>query len=329
MSFRWLAPLLLLLLLGPLAAPGALSVYLHRVAYLEADTYSLGDIASVPAAEQGSSQLLRTPLGRSPDRPTLLAAGSIREALAAAGHTQVVLVGGRVALLPRHAIPAAVGRFYEDLLAFLDRTDGMATGRLELEILRAGTVPAASGYDFALAGSPAPRATATQVPLLSGELLLRYGPAVPPAGAPSGPPPSSGGTVRLWVHRYLPVAHAAAAVPARSRLDGGQVVYREVDVSLSAQPFLTPDDGVESLRSAVALPAGARIEPRHVERVLAVRTGEAVQVVFLRPGLRGGVPGRALGSGAVGERIEVRLGAGGKRFEGQIAAGGEVCVEGF
>jgi len=330
MSRRRLAPLLLFLLL-PLAAPGALSIYLKGVAHLEADTYTLGDIASVPAGEQqAAAALLRTPLGRAPRRPALLAAQSVGELLAEAGYTQVVLVGGRVVLLPRQSVPAAAERFYADLLAFLGNTDGVASGRIEVETLQLGAIPASASYGFALAGSPTPRAAGaagSAAALLTGELLLSYGLEGPPGAASAGA--AAGGTVRLWVHRFLPVAYTAVSIPVRTSLEGGRVVYREEDVSLSAQAFLTRTDGVESFRSAVGLPAGARIEPRHLERALAVRAGDPVRVVFLRPGLRVSVPGRAAGSGAVGDRVEVRLSAGGRRFDGLIAAGGEVCVEGF
>jgi flagella basal body P-ring formation protein FlgA len=332
MSPRRLPPIALLLLL-PLAGlaapavPGSASVYLRPAVYLAGETYTLGDIASVPAGEPQEAGLLSLPLGRSPRRPTLIAAQLVGELLAAAGYTQVVVVGGRVALLPRQGVPAAAQRFYEDLLAYLDRSDNLSVGRIEVEILQVGTIASSSAFVFAPVGSPAPRAGAGSSAPLAGELLLSYGP--PAAGAGMSAEAAPRGTVRLWVHRYLPVAFTAIAVPARSRLDAGQVGYREEDVSLSAQAFLTRADRLEGYRSAAALPAGVRIEPRHLERALAVRTGEAVQVVFLRPGLRVVVPGRAGGSGAVGERIEVRLSAGGKRFEGLIAAGGEVCVEGF
>lgn len=335
MSPRRLPPIALLLLLplaGPTAsaapaAPGHASVYLRPVAYLAGETYTLGDIASVPAGERQEAGLLSLPLGRSPRRPTLIAAQLVGELLAAAGYTQVVVVGGRVALLPRQVVPAAAQRFYEDLLSYLDRSDGLPVGRSEVEILQVGTIASSSGFVFAPVGTPAPRAWAGPAAPLAGELSLSYGPPAASAGVPAEA--GARGTVRLWVHRYLPVAFTASAVPARSRLDAGQIGYREEDVSLSAQAFLTRADRVEGYRSAAALPAGVRIEPRHLERALAVRTGEAVQVVFLRPGLRVVVPGRAGGSGAVGERIEVRLSAGGKRFEGLIAAGGEVCIEGF
>ena len=46
---------LLLLALQPLALPGAVSVYLHRTAYLSAERYTLGEVASVSAGNPSAS----------------------------------------------------------------------------------------------------------------------------------------------------------------------------------------------------------------------------------------------------------------------------------
>ena len=86
MSPRRLPPIALLLLL-PLAGlaapavPGRASVYLRPAAYLVGETYTLGDVASVPAGEPQEAGLLSLPLGRSPRRPTLIAAQFIGELL--------------------------------------------------------------------------------------------------------------------------------------------------------------------------------------------------------------------------------------------------------
>jgi flagella basal body P-ring formation protein FlgA len=330
MNARRLALIPLLLLL-PLATPGALSIYLRGVAHLTADSYTLGDVASVLASEpsegEAAGALLATSLGRTPGRPTLLSAQTISELLAEAGHPRVALVGGRVALLPRQNIPSGSERFYEDLLAFLGGTDQLTSGRMEVETLQAGSMTSSAGYEFTLVGQPLPRAAGGTgaAALLAGELMLSYRPSDSASGAST----AGSSTIRLWCHRYLSVAYTATSVPARSRLDRGQVLYRCEDVSLTPGAFLTKADGVEQRQSAVGLLAGTRIEPGQLERILTVRAGDAVQVVFLRPGLRVSIPGRAAGSGVVGDRIEVRLRAGGRRFDASIAGVGEVWVEGF
>ncbi len=326
-------------------APGAVNIYLHDSALLKGGSYTLGEVAALHSSDPGrSATLAGLPLGPTPKRLTLLPAWVIRERLASAVEGQVFVIGGRVALLPRAAVPEGQERFFANLLAFIDRSYPSRDGRIEIELLSTPTVPSARGSRlapgwqdrvlFGLGGSGEgvrnrPGDSTRRLPAgrmeVSYRLLSSGGPA--PGVYPAREHP--GGSFRVWLHYFLPVARAKTDLPSGYVLNEEAVVFAEEDVSLVPGGYLARGEPLESYRTAAPVARGARIEINRLQRNLAVRAGDRITIVFARPGLYISLPGRALRSGSRGDTVDVRLERAAKRFQGRVASEGEVLVEDF
>jgi flagella basal body P-ring formation protein FlgA len=324
---------------------GAVNVYLHDSALLEGDSYTLGEVAALQSSDPGrSATLAAVPLGSTPNRLTLLPARVIRERLAPAVEGQVFVIGGRVALLPRAAVPEGQERFFANLLSFIDRSDPGKDGRIELELLSTPTVPSsaasllAPGWQdrvvFELGGSAEGRWLRpgdSERRLPAGQMEVSYRLLSPGAAAPSGYPAREqpGGSFRVWLHRFVPVARAKTNLPSGYVLNEEVVLFSEEDLSLLPGGYLTRSVPLESYRTAAPIAGGAMIEINRLQRNLAVRAGDRIMIVFARPGLSVSLPGRALRSGSAGDIVEVRPERAAKRFQGRVASEGEVLVEDF
>ncbi len=332
------------------AAPGtdtpaeAVTVYLHGSALLEGPEYTLGQVASVYCSDPARSQALaQLPLGPIPVRPTLLPAGIIRERVAAAAG-QAVVIGGRIAILPAARIQEDQRWFYTALLAFVEAQDTCKQGRIEIELLNspllleglgeaaaeerglasgwqdrivfeAGRSPYSSGFRSSLSNDSIP----------AGTMEVTYRVMAPAGEGLAGR--LLEGTLRIWIHHFIPVARAAVDIPADQPLTEEAVVFTQEDVSLLQSDFVVQGDEIHGYKTLSSLRRGERIEGQRLQRVLAVRAGERVKITVARPGLRVSLPGRAFRSGSVGDIIDVRPEATTKRFQARITSKGEVLVE--
>jgi flagella basal body P-ring formation protein FlgA len=136
-----------------------------------------------------------------------------------------------------------------------------------------------------------------------------------------------GGTLRLWVHHFLPVARAAVDLTANWEMSQDVLTFSEEDVSLSRSTFVLRGEEISGYRILASIRRGERIEVEKLQRVPAIRAGDKVTINFVRPGLLISLPGRALRSGAIGELIDVRPDAANRRLRARISARGEVFVE--
>jgi flagella basal body P-ring formation protein FlgA len=135
------------------------------------------------------------------------------------------------------------------------------------------------------------------------------------------------GGLLLWVHSFQFVARAAKALSRGQPLQAADVDYVQADISQLSSPFLAASELAGAWRTLVPIAQGQLLEPAWLSREYWVRSGEAVSVVFLRPGFSVTMPGKALGSGGQGEPVEVRLKGSARRFRGKITGVGEVLVE--
>ena len=322
---RGLRFLLLLPFLVSALPGGAVSVYLHRTARVGQEMVALGDIATVVGADgQGAEHLRRLPLWRGSGRPGLVPASLIKRRVAAAVGGQVVVVGAQTLVLPGGVADGVELEFYTALLEAVAALPAGISGRVEVELLSAPELPAAApegAFQVALEQRGASgRRTSPQAPL-GGLFQVVY-------GAKTGD--GAAGTQRgvgVRIRQFLPVAVAARDLPAGSLLSWEDLALDEQDVSALSGGYLSLEDRPESFRTTAPIPRGQRVDPARLERYYLVRAGDTVTVVFLRPGLRVSLPGRSLGSGAAGDRVEVRTREAARRFYGRISPSGEVIVE--
>jgi flagella basal body P-ring formation protein FlgA len=330
---------------GSAALSEAVTVYLHTDAVLTAGEYTLGEIASVHTSDPIRSQFFRQlPLGPSPERPTLLPVSNIRERIAAT-EAEAAVVGARVAILPAAVIPEDQRWFYAALLSFLEAQDTYKQGRIEIEMLSTPLVlegsigmgadhgGLASGWEdrirFETHRSPYSsgfRATLSSGAIPAGTMQITY--RILAAGGSFGSGSGSlEGSFRIWVHHFLPLAHATQDIRADQILQEGSIVFREEDVSLIQSGFIVQGEEIRGYKTLSSHMRGDRIDGRRLQRVLAVRAGDRVLITFSRPGLWITLPGRSFRSGSVGDIVDVQPASTSKRFQAKITAPGEVLVE--
>jgi flagella basal body P-ring formation protein FlgA len=131
----------------------------------------------------------------------------------------------------------------------------------------------------------------------------------------------------LRIRQFIPVFVAARNLQAGRILSRSDLELKELEAAEAVWDTLGPEDRPESFRTIAPITAGECLELRRLERYYLVRAGQTVTLVFVRPGLRVTVPGRAYSSGAAGDTIEVRTRSGARRFSGTVALSGEVVVE--
>jgi len=323
---RGLRFLLLLQFLVSALPGGAVSVYLHRTARVGQEMVALGDIATVVGADgQAAEHLRRLPLWRGSGKPGLVPASLIKRRVAAAVNGRVAVVGAQTLVLPVGVADGVELEFYTALLEAVAALPAGIAGRVEVELLSAPELPA----DVAPEGT---FQVALEQPGASGR---RASPQVPLGGlfqAVYGAKTGGGaaGTRRgvgVRIRQFLPVAVAARDLPAGSLLRWEDLTLDEQDVGALSGGYLSLEDRPESFRTTAPIPRGQRVDPARLERHYLVRAGDTVTVVFLRPGLRVSLPGRSLGSGAAGDRVEVRTREAARRFSGEVSPSGEVIVE--
>jgi flagella basal body P-ring formation protein FlgA len=342
-SRRFLTPIAALLalplLLSSVPARGV-SVYLHRTVQAGTEVLRLGDLAAIAAADPREAERLRLlPLWRPSVNPEIVPAELIRSKLAGVVEGQAAVVGSHALVLPASVTGQTELRLYVSLLEAVASLPGTAAGRLEVEILspldllgvsgsRAadafpGDSPPGLVVEVSLSGPVSARGQANGY--LGGVyqatcrlIMARSG------GAAAAPQQRSFG---VRVRQYLPVFVAARDLAAGSVLDRDALELAEQDVAEISGGFLTAADRPEAFRTTAPLSRGERIDPARMLRNYLVRAGDAVAVVFVRPGLRVSVPGRAFASGAAGDRVEVRARGGSRRFTGTVVPSGEVIVD--
>jgi flagella basal body P-ring formation protein FlgA len=305
----------------------------------------LGQVASIISPDPDRAQALRQlPLGRAPQRPTLLPAREIQERIASAT-ADAVVVGGRIALLPENTIPRDEQWFYTALLSFLEQQDTFKQGRIELDlsnrplfleglrqdvleeqttgwqdriVFEADKSPYGSGFKKSISSQTLP----------AGTMQLNYRIILPQGSLISGREQVEG-SFRVWIHHYLPVARAAVDLIANQQLSEQVLIFTQEDISMLRGSFFLQGEETGSYKTVASIRRGDRIQPERLQRFLAVRAGDKVKISFARPGLLISLPGRAFRSGAVGDIINVRPDATTRRFQARITSQGEVLVESY
>jgi len=301
-------------LLGLQRVGGAAAVYLRPSASIPSAECSLGELAVVAADGPVEQQrLAAVKLGRALRGPSLVSPAELRRRIAEEYGGGIDLIGGRVAVIPQGSVPAGQEWFYFELLGALDRLDG-GSASLELELLSRPEVPSEpTGVEFELGGSKAPSGR------LAGRVQLVFRSA--------GKQGSAEGGLLLWIHSYLYVARAARDLARGRVLEPNDVEYVQTDVSRLSARFLAAPDLAGLWRTIAPIARGELLDSARLRRDYWVNSGDAVLVVFQRPGLRVSLPGKAFGSGGQGEAVEVRLPGSTRRFRARITGVREGVVE--
>jgi flagella basal body P-ring formation protein FlgA len=124
----------------------------------------------------------------------------------------------------------------------------------------------------------------------------------------------------------------AEVVVARRYLARGAVIgaddleLRALDLGSIAGGYFIDPTLVAGLELRRALAPGAVVAPAQVSPIMSVRRGDQVQILLRAGGLEVSSTGKALGNGAIGERIQVRNLKSRKVVEGQVEGPGLVSV---
>jgi flagella basal body P-ring formation protein FlgA len=137
----------------------------------------------------------------------------------------------------------------------------------------------------------------------------------------------------VWsVYLTAQIKVLAEVVVARRYLARGAVIdtddleLRALDLGAITSGYFIDPTAVEGLAVKRPLAPGAVVAPAQVARVMSVRRGDQVQILLRAGGLEVSSTGKALGDGAVGDRIQVRNLKSRKVVEGQVEGPGVVGV---
>ncbi len=305
----------------------AVEIYLHRAAVV-GRSWTLGEIAALRG--QGPlERLAALEMGPAPEEPTLLPLREVKSRLGDRLPERSVLIGGRVALLPETAASSAAERwFLQELLLHVDTLEPDPEGRLELDLYPLSPAILMAATELTDPDG-SPRGTVSFRPLqaerlqghLAGQVEVSYNLAA------QGGRSVQRGSLSFQVRQFLPVATAARPLHAGETLTADSVRYEEREISRRWGGFLLPGEPLARTTLSGPVAQGQVIPLSRVERAPAVRAGQAVAIVFERPGLRITTGGRAYGTAALGETVEVRPDGTRKRFSGTAVGPGEVRVE--
>ncbi|MBA7477120.1 MAG: flagellar basal body P-ring formation protein FlgA [Spirochaeta sp.] len=312
------------LLLFSASALSGLEVYLKRLVRVETPVVRLAQIASVVARDPAAAaEIAGIELGPVPEYITLLPVQEIRALLERKIGSELSLIGSRVVMLPADSIPEEEIWFYREFSAFIESSDYYKEGRIEIEIL-SGAVDSVSLPVFserkALPAQPLffrMAAADSNNSYLSGKLEVLYREATSPQEK----------KILIWVHHFLPVAHAAYELKAGTKLQDYSLKYKERDISLLSGEALVKGEHEKDFKILSRVQVDEPIMKRSLAALPMVRAGDPVKILFKKRGIIITMAGRAQASGTRGSIIYVSPLSTGKRFSALVTGEKEVEVE--
>ena len=322
------------LLLFSASALSGVEVYLKRLVRVETPVVKLAQIASVVARDPAvGAEIAGIELGPGPEHITLLPVQEIRALIERKIGGELSLIGTRVVLLPADSIPEEEIWFYREFSVFIESSDYYKKGRIEIEILSGAADPVFLSEPKALPAPstalPAPSVLPAQplffrmVPAdsnnsyLSGKLEILYRKATSVQEK----------SILIWVHHFLPVAHAAYELKAGAKLQDYSLKYKERDISLYSGEPLVKGEYVKDFKIRSRVQMDAPIMKRSLAALPMVRAGDPVKILFKKRGIIITMAGRAQASGMRGSTIYVSPLSTGKRFSALVTGEKEVEVE--
>jgi len=339
-----------ILLLFSASALSGVEVYLKRLVRVETPVVKLAQIASVVARDPAvGAEIAGIELSPGPEHITLLPVQEIRALIERKTGSELSLIGSRVVLLPADSIQEEEIWFYRELSAFIESSDYYKEGRIEIEILSGATDPVFLSEPNALHVFSAPKAlpapsTAPPAPsvlsapssaLPAPPLFFRMAPADSNNSYLSGKleilyreaASIQEKSILIWVHHFLPVAHAAYELKAGAKLQDYCLKYKERDISLYSGEPLVKGEYVKDFKIRSRVQMDAPIMKRSLAALPMVRAGDPVNILFKKRGIIITMAGRAQASGTRGSTIYVSPLSTGKRFSALVTGKKEVEVE--
>ncbi len=309
------------LLLFSASALSGVEVYLKRLVRVETPVVKLAQIASVVARYPGAAaEIAGIEFGPGPEYITLLPVQEIRAFLERKISSEFSLIGTRVVLLPADSIPEEEIWFYSALSVFIESSDYYKEGRIEIEILGGAADPVSLPAPSVLPAQPlffrmAPADSNNSY--LSGKMEIFYRQATSVQEK----------SILIWVHHFLPVAHAASELKAGVKLQDYSLKYKERDISLYSGEPLVKGEYVKDFKIRSRVQMDEPIMKRSLAALPMVRAGDPVKILFKRGGIIITMAGRAQASGKRGSTIYVSPVSTGKRFSALVTGEKEVEVE--
>lgn len=222
---------------------------------------------------------------------------------------ELVIIGGRTAIIPAEMHSGEEILFYKTLLRFLDEEDAYRDGRMVVEVLSEVNTEDGGPSRFRLVRSDRKNG------YLCGMTEVEYGP--------------EGKRLTMSIHQYVPAPHLTESVKRGDSVEQDLIVYRERDL-LSLPENTVSGRTLENRVFTFSrdLAGGSLLTSSYLEGQPGVRAGDPVTVVFRKGNITLEVSGRARSTGEIGDRIDViPAGREGRRFEGLITGFREVEIE--
>jgi flagella basal body P-ring formation protein FlgA len=292
--------------------PNALEIYLKRSCTIAGNILTLQNIVQSSFGKNYSLDFAAVRLPYTAGRFLILSPYSVREALKDWYSGSLIMVGQRIIVMPASAADRGNAWFYENLLEYISSQIPLPQARLEVEITSWPRLPDDKNGQTAFnIGSSAVRNG-----VKAGPALIAYrglGERVIDAGA--------------FLHTIVPVAVPTSMIQAGQRFEGDALAVKDVDLSQFGDDLLFLDRAVGSFTASSALLPGEPIPLKKITRTLFVRSGDKVEITFIRKNITVNLRGRALGSGGLDDRIAVKADNSDRRFQATITGDKEVLIE--
>jgi flagella basal body P-ring formation protein FlgA len=315
-AFRFL---LVLILLSLTLGLSAFTCYLKESVEIAPGPVRLRDVLRPSASlSELPPGVLDEALAVTDGRLALIPARVVRKKLEELVRRDVLVTGKRVQVIPQVLIRQGSSSFYSALLSHLNAIDPEPNSYLEAEVITAPDI----APEF-LISEPQFRnldKKSSDAPYLKGDkdFYFDYLKDALPAGD---------GIVTLRFHSFLPVAVAVKDLSSDERLVADSLRYEEKDTLALADDVLTESAFSDALKVSQPVKKGEVIPLKKLSRMDQVKSGDRVQIVFVRKNIRLTLPGTANKSGNPGDLIPVQPVSSEERFMGRIRTGKEVLVE--
>jgi flagella basal body P-ring formation protein FlgA len=294
--------------------PEGMEVYLKHVCRVSGNQLTLRDVVQSAAGKNYSLDFAAVRLPATSGRLVILSPEYIREALRSSYNGSLFLIGQGVYILPADAVTADSVWFYEALLDHIASRFSSSSTRIEAEII--GTPPIPDSQE----GKPVfSMGTGTlRSGVMTGPVTINY--------RTNGVSPTAG-AISLVLHVFLPVAVPHAAIRGGERFSDDALSARTIDVGGYSDALLLLKNATGTYTAATTLQANEPIALNKISRALFVRSGDKVAITFVNKNITVSLSGRALASGSLDDRIEVRPDTSPRRFTGLVIGDKEVLID--
>lgn len=307
----------ILLLLTETTSAFCLDVYLKEYTEYGENILRLGDIISVKNADDTvKAALLSLPLQLTSYRIHILSSYTIRKLIEKHYSGPLIIIGKGTICVPDNAIPEYSTWLIKDLLSFLIDHDYNSQGRLEIEILAMPAIDfqtQVSEVQFSL------KHHRTTNGYIVGQIDIQV--------SSWNEINKFSEVISFFLHRFLTVAVPIRPLKQGERLLKSDLLFMEKDISHIEEDILLEDMIFDHYVTIAYLKASETIALAKLRSNFVVKTGDHINIIFIRRGIQVLTKGRAMQSGYMGTEVLVQPFNITKNFVGTILNGKEVVVE--